>query len=105
MTDVCLAEGIEHFHVQIGLDTDATRDGVANQFVSDPTEAEVTGKAVAARIFILARADREDPTFTNNKTYTMGDRTVTVNDKYFRRMYTTTVILRNPRNVSVFNNP
>ena len=103
MEDVCLASGIEHFHIQFGIDTDTPRDGIANTFVSNPTAAQVSTQAVAARIFVLARAEREDPKFTNQKTYTMGDRVINVNDKYYRRMYSTTVVLRNPRNIALFN--
>ena len=103
MTELCLAEGVEHFHVQFGIDTDTPRDGVANQFLSNPTADQLRTRAVSARIFVLARAKREDSTFTNTKTYTMGDRAVTMNDKYYRRMYETTVLLRNPMYTSVFN--
>ncbi len=103
MAEVCLAEGIEHFHVQYGIDTDLPRDGVANTFISNPTATQVSTQAVSAKIFVLVRADREDTTFTNNKTYTMGDRQIVVNDMYYRRMYSTTVVLRNPRNTALFN--
>jgi type IV pilus assembly protein PilW len=103
MAEVCLAEGVEHFHVQFGLDTDTPKDGVANKYVSDPTVNEVSTQAVSARIFVLARSKREDPTFTNNKTYTLGDRVVTMNDNFYRRVYSTTVALRNPKNTAIFN--
>ena len=103
MGEVCLAEGVEHFHVQFGLDTDSPKDGVANKYVSDPTAAEVSTQAVSAKVFVLVRATREDPTFTNTKTYTLGDRVVNVNDKFYRRVYSTTVVLRNPKHTAVFN--
>jgi type IV pilus assembly protein PilW len=103
MGEVCLAKGVEHFHVQFGLDTDTPKDGVANKYVSDPTTNEVSSQAVSAKIFVLVRATRQDLSLTNNKTYTMGDRVVTVNDNYYRRVYSTTVVLRNPKNVAVFN--
>lgn len=103
MGEICLAEGVEHFHIQYGIDTDTPKDGVANKYVSNPTNAEVSTQAVAAKIFVLARATREDPTFTNNKTYTMGDRVINVNDNFYRRVYSTTVVLRNPKHTAVFN--
>lgn len=103
MGEICLAEGIEHFHVQYGLDTDNPKDGVANKYVSNPTNAEVSSQAVSAKVFILARATRADPNFANNKTYTLGDRQVVMNDNFYRRVYSTTVVLRNPKHTSIFN--
>lgn len=103
MGEVCLAEGVEHFHVQFGIDTDSPKDGVANKYISNPSETEVSKQAVSAKIFILVRATRPDPAFTNNKTYTLGDRVINVNDKFYRRVYSTTVVLRNPKNVAVFS--
>ena len=47
-TVTCLAEGIEDFHVQFGIDTDA--DGYANQYVSSPTLAQIEG-VVSARVY------------------------------------------------------
>ena len=102
MNEICLAEGVEHFHIQYGLDTDSPKDGVANRFVSDPTATQVSEDAVSARIYVLVRSKTEDPTFNNTKTYHMGDRSVTVNDKYYRRIYTTQVILRNPLHMAPF---
>lgn len=101
MEDLCLAEGIEQFHVQFGIDTD--KDGVANQFISDPADDDLRTKAVSARIFVLARAKREDPTFNNTKSYTLGDKVIDVNDNFYRRVYSTTVQLRNPKYYSLMN--
>lgn len=102
MGDLCLAEGVEHFHVQFGIDTDNPRDGVANQFISNPTAAQLSA-AVSAKIFVLARAKRADPTFANTKTYTLGSREIDADDNFYRRVYSTTVLLRNPMYASLFN--
>jgi len=106
MSELCLAEGIEQFHVMFGIDTDATQDGIANKFVSDPaTETGLTdwsARVVSARIYVLARAIQQDTKFKNTKTYTLGDRSVTVNDNYYRRLYSTTVMLRNPTYAAAF---
>jgi type IV pilus assembly protein PilW len=108
MTELCLAEGVEHFHVMFGIDTDTPHDGIANQFISNPTATQLRKDAVSARIYVLARAKREDTTFVNNKTYTLGDRVLPAagqayTDKYYRRLYSTTVLLRNPMYTSAFN--
>ena len=102
MSELCLAEGVEYFHVQYGLDTDTPKDGIPNQYVSNPSEEQVSNDAILARIYVLVRSKTEDPNFSNNKTYYMGDRTVTVNDKYYRRMYSTQVVLRNPLHTTIF---
>jgi len=109
MSELCLAEGIEQFHVMFGMDTDNPQDGVANEFVSDPaTSTGLTNwstRVVSARIYVLARAKNPDKTFSNSKVYTMGDRVVdysTNSDKYYRRLYSTTVLLRNPVYAAAF---
>ncbi len=52
--------------------------------------------AVSARLFLLARSIEPDPHFTNDTEYVLGDATVPVtNDGFYRRVYTTTVALRN----------
>jgi len=104
MDNLCLAQGIEKFHIMFGIDTDIPRDGVANKFISNPSTAELTTRAVSARIYVLVRALQQDSTFKNDKTYTLGDMTpYTPNDNYYRRLYSTTVMLRNPMYASVFN--
>jgi type IV pilus assembly protein PilW len=101
MKDVCLSEGIEKFHVQFGIDTSTPRDGVPDMYLSDPTTTEMQ-RVTSAKIYVLARADKEDPVFTNNKTYTLGNYTINANDNYYRRVYSTTVLLRNPANTAIF---
>ena len=91
----CLAEGIEQLHIEFGLDTDS--DLVPNQYKSDITIAEAE-TAVAIRIYLLARTADADTTYTNDKTYTLGDLAIpAANDNFYRRVYTTTVVLRNPK--------
>jgi type IV pilus assembly protein PilW len=94
--DECLAEGIEDLHVQFGIDTDG--DGVANQYVSDPTQAEAN-TAVSARLYVLVRSAEEDHGYTNTKSHRLGDIVIPAqNDKFYRRVYNTTVTLRNSAN-------
>lgn len=94
--NACLAGGIEQFHIQFGIDTD--RDGVVNQYKSNPTAAEMAA-ALTARIYVLARSANTDVNYTNNKTYTLGDLVVNGGgDHYYRRVFSSTVRLRNPAN-------
>ena len=99
----CLAEGVEHLHVEFGLDTD--NDRIANYYVSNVTTAE-TEDIVSARIYLLTRTDLEDRDYVNQKIYTLGSFAVNggapFNDGFYRRVNTTTVVLRNTRALSLF---
>lgn len=92
-----LAEGIEQFHIQFGIDTDG--DGIPNQYLSNPTDTQLQ-TAVSARIYVLVRSSDQDfSSPPNDKIYTLGDLAVNggnaFNDRFYRRVYTTTVQLRN----------
>ena len=49
----------------------------------------------AVKIWILSRADKEDPDFHNTKTYVVGSHVITPDDGFRRRLLTTTVQCRN----------
>jgi type IV pilus assembly protein PilW len=92
-TTECIAEGIEDLHVQYGIDTD--QDGIANIYTSTPDLSEMES-AVSARVYLLARSIDADPHFTNDTEYVLGDANIPVaNDGYYRRVYSTTISLRN----------
>lgn len=101
----CIAEGIEDLHIQFGIDTD--NDGVANQYKSSPSLAEME-QAVSARVFVLARTSARDPYFEDSKSFTLGDVSLIQGDltgvNYYRRVFTTTVMLRNLVNLNLLNN-
>ena len=96
----CIAQGIESFQIEWGVDTDG--DGDANAYVS-ALDASLTNVAlpdpnevVSARIHVLARSVRPDPTYTNTKTYTFADVVVDpADDAFYRRLFSTTVLVRN----------
>ncbi|HMS04830.1 MAG TPA: PilW family protein [Burkholderiaceae bacterium] len=120
-----LVEGIEGFRVEWGIDslseagsavdygtavdwTDATRtvnrnrgDGVADgDFVRCTTAVPCTvaqmTNAVAARIWVLARAPEPTPGYTDAKTYSLGSSTMgPFNDAFKRHVYSSVVTLRN----------
>lgn len=92
----CMAEGIEQMHLEFGLDEAGNEDMVANQYVSDITATNAE-QAVSIRIYLLVRSATPDWTYTNSKTYNMGSMVIPpFNDNYYRRVYSTTVMLRNP---------
>ena len=99
--DDCLATGIEQIHVEFGLDTD--NDGIANRYQSDVLDAD-TATAVTARVYLLVRSTVEA---TGNdladKTYKLGNLAdIDKTDGFYRRVYSTTVALRNPMNALGF---
>jgi type IV pilus assembly protein PilW len=90
-----VAQGIEYFHVTFGID--AGNDGVPDFYVAQPTTAEMRA-AVTARLYVLARSLTQDHQYNNNKVYTMGSVVRDYSnapDHYYRRVFTTTVQLRN----------
>ncbi len=97
----CLAEGVEDMHLQFGVDTD--QDGVPNRYLVEPTEADMEG-VVSARIYLLVRSSTAVPHYTNAKSYTLGDVAIAAaNDGFFRRVYSTTVAMRNSANLNLLN--
>lgn len=93
-----VAEGIEAFNVLFGIDT--TGDGAPNTYIAEPTAAQLAA-AVTAKIYVLARSATADPAYSNDRTYTLGDRTIAAaNDGFYRRVFSSTVMLRNPANLA-----
>jgi type IV pilus assembly protein PilW len=96
----CLATGVEDLQIEYGIDTDA--DAAPNYYTSTPDAAELTQLA-AARVSLLARAEQQDPYYTNPKTYTLNaGKVVTPGDSFYRRLLSTTVLLRNPAALGTF---
>ncbi|MGH8510027.1 MAG: PilW family protein [Gammaproteobacteria bacterium] len=100
--DGCLADDVQDLHIQFGIDTDG--DGVANQYLSNPTLAQLE-TAVLARIYLLMRATDPDRDYTDAKTYQLGDAPLgPFSDNFYRKVLSTTVSLRNPTNLIIMNN-
>ena len=107
-----LAEGIETFHIEFGVDSNA--DGYTNKYTSTPTNAEMPA-VVNARLHVLVRSADRDTGHTDNKTYTLGNVCYNVGglngctallgtdtQQYYRRVFTETVALRNPVTIAQF---
>lgn len=102
-TEECLARGVENLQIEYGIDTDT--DGVANQYFSNPTAAQLQSQLVSVRIYLLMRSVEPDPGYTNIKMYNLGNTVYDPNpdDNFYRRVYTTTVLVRNTRNLRCVN--
>jgi type IV pilus assembly protein PilW len=95
MVKEVLIDGIERFRIEFGVDPN--NDGVADFYTASLTNDDVI-HLTTARIFVLARSPKEDKDFPPpSKSYHLGSKTVGPfpNDDYYRRVYTTTVMLRN----------
>lgn len=123
---VPLIEGIEGFRVELGIDslsktgeavdyasavlwfdpanltTPRNRgDGVPDDdFVTctdaAPCAADQLANTVAVKLYVLARADKVSPGYTDTKTYALGSRTLgPYRDGYKRHVFSTTIRLNN----------
>jgi hypothetical protein len=93
----CIAQGIEDLQIEYGLDLDG--DGAANQYLADPTLAEVQN-VVSVHITLLARTLTADRRYTDSRTYQVGNAPdYSPNDNFHRRIYSVTVTVHNLRNL------
>lgn len=94
MDNRCLVEGVETLQFEIGVD-DVGDDGVADRYVSAPTAADIRN-AVAVRVHVLMRSINPIAGYVNEKAYQVGARAIDAqNDNFIRKVFTTTVSLRN----------
>ena len=99
MITECLATGIENLQIEYGIDT--TSNGHPNVYMTNPTMADMQN-VVSARIFLLARTTDLDTRYTNNKTYSISNSPDFVPaDSFHRRVYSTSVTIRNVRNMNM----
>lgn len=102
-----IARGIEYFHVEFGIDAEAidglpdtVPDSAPNFYTDTPSDLELDA-AVTAKIHVLARSTEEIPGYTNDKVYRLGNMTRgAFNDGYYRRVFSTTIHIRNVSNRS-----
>ena len=119
-----LADGIEAFHIDFGIDSNTTTgkyDGTPDYFYTpvantDPSTANDLNSAVSATVYVLARTPEPDPdvNYKDTKTYQLGPNvtmgpfsstdTIPFNGqnvkrwRFHHRVYSTTVVLKNIRN-------
>lgn len=94
MTREVLIDGIDRFHIDFGIDSNG--DGIADYYQPAPSPEQIL-KLVTARIFVLARSPKvEKEIKLQDKQYQLGSELVDAfGDQYYRRVYTTTVMVRN----------
>ena len=93
-----IAEGVENMQILYGLDTSVPGDNIVDAYV---TAAGVTDwkQVMVVRIDLLVRAPSVEGHYTNSNAYpSFGDYPIAAaNDKYRRRIFTTSVHIRNHR--------
>jgi type IV pilus assembly protein PilW len=96
-----LVEGIEDIRVLYAV-TDSKGSYLADAAaISASANADAVWRNVSAvRIYLLVRSG-EDPFNADPKTYTLGDRVITPRDNFRRKVFTTTVVLKNPQILAV----
>ncbi|GAC1620890.1 MAG: PilW family protein [Nevskia sp.] len=92
----CLADGVENLQIEWGLDLD--NDCVVDTYTSSPTAQQLADSAITARIWLLVRTTQKDGAFDDQKTFNFADYSTSSSlaSGYHRRVYSTTVQLRNP---------
>ena len=91
-----LVEGIENMQVLFGEDTDADGDGTANRYLSFGASDLDMDRVVSVRISLLARSLNNNLTTEPSPYFFNGSKsTPPSDDKYLRKVFTTTITLRN----------
>ncbi len=92
----CLADGVENLQIEWGLDSD--NDCVVDTYTSSPAADALAQTAITARLWILVRTTEPDGGYRDDKTFDFGDfeTSEAFADAFHRRVYSTTVQLRNP---------
>jgi type IV pilus assembly protein PilW len=71
-------------------------DGLPDNYVRPPLSLAQLTNVVTAKVYVLARADRPTPGYTDSKTYRLGTTTLgPFNDNYKRHVFMTTVRINN----------
>lgn len=90
-----IAQGIEDLQIEYGIDQDG--DGYADQYVANPSAAQMV-QVISARIYMLARSTEADLNYLNDHTYIYSNSAnapADPQDNFYRRVFTTTVKIRN----------
>ncbi|WP_434950848.1 PilW family protein [Shewanella sp. HL-SH4] len=99
--DEQLVEGIENMRILYGFDNNG--DDTADSYMPVQNVTSLMWdnaffqRLVSLRVYLLVRSSQEDRSYTNNVTYTLGDKTVgPLNDNFRRKVVSTTIVLENP---------
>jgi type IV pilus assembly protein PilW len=87
--------GVEDMQIQLGIDPTGV-SGIATQYVNPDDPIAPEAQVVSVRIWILVRANDPEVGFTDNRSYTYGNRVnYHPNDGFRRVLFSRTVQVRN----------
>lgn len=89
-----LVEGVENMQILYGEDTDSPTDGSANRYLAAGTAGLNMTNVVSVRLSLLLRS-AEDNITTQPQPYAYNGATITPTDRRLRRVFTTTIRIRN----------
>ena len=92
-----LVQGVENLRLLFGYDSanSGNVDTLAN--LTEVTAANAWDEVISLQAFILLRSDVIDPNYVNEKTYQLGDISVTPGDNLRRILLHSQIVMRNPR--------
>jgi len=92
-----LVQGVENLRFLFGYDSGSggNVDTLAN--LAQVEAAGAWSEVVSLQVFILLRSDVVDTDYQNNKTYQLGDLTITPGDNVRRILLNSQIVMRNPR--------
>ena len=92
--DLELVRNVENMQFLYGVDTD--NDKVPNQYkVADKMLGTDWDKVIAIRVGLLLRSSQPVHPNNQNKTLKVADASIPDNDRFLRKVFTTTVVIRN----------
>ena len=91
LTAQMIASGVENMQVQYGVSS----NGFTRFYNADQVVASDWPNVNAVRLWLLVRSSTAESDLSNNTTYTLGDRTITVSDGFPRQVFPLVVNLRN----------
>ena len=92
-----LVQGVENMRFRFGYDSndDGEVDTLAN--LTDVTIADKWDQVTSLQVFLLLASDVIDPSYTNKKTYQLGDISIDEGDSVRRLLLHSNITLRNRR--------
>ena len=93
-----LVQGVENVRYLFGFDStnDGSVDTLGNLTEVGVPSADNWDQVMSLQVFLLIRSDVADPDYTDEKTYTLGDLTVTPGDNMRRILLYSDIAMRNP---------
>jgi type IV pilus assembly protein PilW len=92
-----LVQGVENIHYLFSYDSDGDGEVDALGDADAVDTADAWDLVMSLQVFMLVRSDVADPNYTDEKTYNLGDISVTPGGNVRRILLNTDIAMRNPR--------